>query len=52
MRFDILAIYALAVIGIMNIIYDTGCWITDMIRRRQYKKRYKQAEQWLGRWGA
>lgn len=52
MRFDILAIYILAMIGVIDILYDTGCWIYDMVMRRRCKKHYEKAQEWLGRWGA
>lgn len=52
MRLDAIAVYILALIGMINVLYDTGCWIYDRLMERRLKKHYKEAEEWLGKWGA
>ena len=52
MRYDIIIIYVLSVIGLMSIIYDVGCFIYDRLVERRMRKNYEKAQEWLGRWGA
>ena len=55
MRFDVICIYILAMIGVINVLYDTGCWIYDRIqdmRKGKLEQEYEKAKDWLSRWGA
>lgn len=52
MRYEVIIIYVLSVIGLMNILYDTGCWIHDKIMERRMRKNYEKASAWLSKWGA
>ena len=45
-------IYVLSVLSVLWIIYEIGNLVMCLWDKHQYKKRAKQAAEWLGTWGA